>query len=161
MSECMVHNVENIQMYGRIQSFLFLGVSIRLCVSLQIPVFLTAVMAVRRMSATAWPGFDTGEPSYILEYMFSLSLTSKSPVIMTSRLDRYNAGLLSATRAVSRRPAPTHPPPPPTPPPPPPPRPYPTSVLPLPALLFKLAQRKPENHKPFYHNAAGCMLSTA
>lgn len=27
---------------------------------LQIPVFLTAVVAVRRMSATAWPGFDTG-----------------------------------------------------------------------------------------------------
>lgn len=27
---------------------------------LQIPVFLTAVMGVRRMSATTWPGFDTG-----------------------------------------------------------------------------------------------------
>lgn len=31
------------------------------CAGLQIPVFLTAVMAVRRMSATAWPGFDTGK----------------------------------------------------------------------------------------------------
>ena len=29
-------------------------------VSLQVPLFLQVVMAVRRMSATAWPGFETG-----------------------------------------------------------------------------------------------------